>query len=24
MVVVSGLLDPRWKIEMELEAVLPA
>jgi enamine deaminase RidA (YjgF/YER057c/UK114 family) len=24
MVVVGGLLDPRWKIEMELEAVLPA
>jgi enamine deaminase RidA (YjgF/YER057c/UK114 family) len=23
MVVVSGLLDPRWKVEMELEAVLP-
>ncbi len=22
MVVVAGLLDPRWKIEMELEAVL--
>ncbi|MGH8941329.1 MAG: RidA family protein [Acidimicrobiia bacterium] len=22
MVVVSGLLDPRWKVEMELEAVL--
>ena len=24
MVVVGGLLDPRWKIEMELEAVLSA
>jgi enamine deaminase RidA (YjgF/YER057c/UK114 family) len=23
MVVVGGLLDPRWKVEMELEAVLP-
>ena len=23
MVVVSGLLDPRWKVEMELEAMLP-
>ncbi|HSJ85480.1 MAG TPA: RidA family protein [Acidimicrobiia bacterium] len=23
MVVVSGLLDPRWKVEMEMEAVLP-
>jgi enamine deaminase RidA (YjgF/YER057c/UK114 family) len=23
MVVVSGFLDPRWKVEMELEAVLP-
>lgn len=23
MVVVNGLLDPRWKVEMELEAVLP-
>ena len=23
MVVVGALLDPRWKIEMELEAVLP-
>lgn len=22
MVVVAGLLDPRWKVEMELEAVL--
>jgi enamine deaminase RidA (YjgF/YER057c/UK114 family) len=22
MVVVSGLLDPRWKVEMELDAVL--
>lgn len=22
MVVVSGLLDPRWKVEMEMEAVL--
>ena len=22
MVVVSGLLDPRWKVEMELEAVM--
>jgi enamine deaminase RidA (YjgF/YER057c/UK114 family) len=22
MVVVSGLLDPRWKVEMELEAVV--
>jgi enamine deaminase RidA (YjgF/YER057c/UK114 family) len=24
MVVVGGLLDPRWKVEMELEAVVPA
>jgi enamine deaminase RidA (YjgF/YER057c/UK114 family) len=24
MVVVSGLLDPRWVVEMELEAVLTA
>jgi enamine deaminase RidA (YjgF/YER057c/UK114 family) len=23
MVVVGGLLDPRWKVEMELEAVVP-
>jgi enamine deaminase RidA (YjgF/YER057c/UK114 family) len=23
MVVVNGLLDPRWKVEMELEAMLP-
>lgn len=23
MVVVAGLLDPRWKVEMELDAVLP-
>jgi enamine deaminase RidA (YjgF/YER057c/UK114 family) len=23
MVVVAGLLDPRWKIEIEMEAVLP-
>lgn len=23
MVVVGGLLDSRWKVEMELEAVLP-
>lgn len=23
MVVVKGLLDPRWKVEMELEAMLP-
>ena len=23
MVVVAGLLDPRWKIEIELDAVLP-
>jgi enamine deaminase RidA (YjgF/YER057c/UK114 family) len=23
MVVVAGLLDPRWKLEMELDAVLP-
>jgi enamine deaminase RidA (YjgF/YER057c/UK114 family) len=22
MVVVAGLLDPRWKVEMELDAVL--
>ena len=22
MIVVGGLLDPRWKVEMELEAVL--
>jgi enamine deaminase RidA (YjgF/YER057c/UK114 family) len=22
MVVVAGLLDPRWKVEMELEAVV--
>lgn len=24
MVVVGGLLDPRWHVEMELEAILPA
>jgi enamine deaminase RidA (YjgF/YER057c/UK114 family) len=24
MVVVAGLLDPRWRVEMEAEAVLPA
>ncbi|MGI9084660.1 MAG: RidA family protein [Aeromicrobium sp.] len=24
MVVVSGLLDPRWKVEIELDAVIPA
>jgi enamine deaminase RidA (YjgF/YER057c/UK114 family) len=23
MVVVNGLLDPRWKVEIEMEAVLP-
>ena len=23
MVVVAGLLDPRWKVEMELDAVVP-
>lgn len=23
MVVVGGLLDPRWHVEMELEAILP-
>ncbi|QBR91108.1 RidA family protein [Nocardioides euryhalodurans] len=23
MVVVAGLLDPRWKVEMELDAILP-
>ena len=24
MVVVAGLLDPRWKVEVELDAVIPA
>jgi enamine deaminase RidA (YjgF/YER057c/UK114 family) len=24
MVVVAGLLDPRWRVEIEAEAVLPA
>jgi enamine deaminase RidA (YjgF/YER057c/UK114 family) len=24
MVVVAGLLDPRWRVEMEAEAVIPA
>lgn len=24
MVVVAGLLDPRWKVEIELDAVLPS
>ena len=24
MVVVSGLLDPRWKVEVELDAVIPS
>ena len=23
MIVVSGLLDPRWRIEVELDAVIP-
>jgi len=24
MVIVAGLLDPAWKVEIEAEAVLPA
>jgi enamine deaminase RidA (YjgF/YER057c/UK114 family) len=24
MVVVAGLLDPRWRVEIEAEAVIPA
>ena len=23
MIIVSGLLDPRWRIEVELDAVIP-